>query len=168
MNEFGFYYNPSWNQIRINGKETVNYIVQKGDSLYKIALKYNVTVDELIQANNLKDSLIYPDQVIVIPKRMNNGPVFFEEYVVKDGDTIEGIAFKTQTDTNDIVKYNDVSKLMLVPMQNLNIPRKYRLYQITETDDLNEILGKTGMTIEELVSANSENWLKPGNLIYVK
>ena len=168
MNNFGFYYNPMWDMQRMNSTNMVNYVVQKGDSLYKIAKKYNVTVDDLIKTNNLKDSLIYPDQIIVIPKRVNNGSVFFEEYVIMDGDTIEGIAMKTQTSTDDIVRYNDVSKLMLVPMQKINIPSMYKKYEIVATDTLDYILRKTGMTAEELINANSNDWLKVGNIINVK
>ena len=167
MNSFGFYNVPYWGQ-RISAASGETYVVQNGDSLYKIAKKYGVTVEELMNANNLTNSLIYPNQVIVIPKKINNGAVFFEEYIIMDGDTLEGIALKTQSSTSDIVRYNDITKLMLVPMQNINIPTKYRQYEIVATDDLEAILKKTGMTVEELIKANAENWLKPGNVINVK
>lgn len=168
MNKFGFYYNPNWDMSRTNNVNVENYVVQKGDSLYKIAKKYNITVDELINANNLNNSLIYPDQIIVIPKMVNNGAVYFEEYVIMDGDTIEQIAQKKQTASDDILRYNDVSKLILVPMQKINVPILYNKYQIVATDSLDYILAKTGMTAEELILANSNEWLKEGNIINVK
>ena len=41
MNSFGFY------DVYYSKKRNESYIVQKGDSLYKIAQKYGVTVEEL-------------------------------------------------------------------------------------------------------------------------
>ncbi|MGQ9666584.1 MAG: LysM peptidoglycan-binding domain-containing protein [Anaerolineae bacterium] len=44
------------------------YVVQPGDTLARIALRYGTTVWALVQANNLPNpSLIYPGQVLVIP-----------------------------------------------------------------------------------------------------
>ena len=43
------------------------YIVKPGDSLYKIALKYNITIPEIRRANNLTGDLIYGGQSLLIP-----------------------------------------------------------------------------------------------------
>ncbi|GGP38301.1 lytic transglycosylase [Shewanella saliphila] len=46
-------------------EKTVNYRVQSGDSLARIATKYNVTVDELIEWNSLqKSKYIQPGQIL--------------------------------------------------------------------------------------------------------
>jgi uncharacterized YkwD family protein/spore coat assembly protein SafA len=47
------------------------YTVQKGDSLWKIAVKYQIGLSEIIAANpQIKNpSLIYPDQKITIPEK---------------------------------------------------------------------------------------------------
>ena len=49
---------------------TETYTVQRGDSLWKIAVKYKVGVDEIIAANKqIPDiNMIYPMQKINIPK----------------------------------------------------------------------------------------------------
>lgn len=45
----------------------INYIVRSGDTLSKIATRYQVTVDELAKSNNIKDvNKIYPGQTIVL------------------------------------------------------------------------------------------------------
>jgi len=43
------------------------YIVSPGDTLYQIAKKYQMSVDEIMQYNSLKSHIIYVGQALVIP-----------------------------------------------------------------------------------------------------
>lgn len=167
MNRFGFFYTPVYpNRVNENMNDT--YIVQKGDSLYKISQKYNVDVNDLIKYNDLKSSLIYPGQIIVIPIKGMNGATYFEEYLVGEGDTIENISNKTGTSASDIAKYNDITKLLLKESQAIKLPYGYKEYEIVATDSLDYILRKFNMTAEELIEANKDKWLRIGNIINVK
>ncbi|MDD3653380.1 MAG: cell wall hydrolase [Desulfotomaculaceae bacterium] len=47
----------------------ISRVVQKGDTLYDIAMDYNVPVRELMRTNNLAGSLIIPGQVLVLPEK---------------------------------------------------------------------------------------------------
>ena len=42
------------------------YTVQKGDSLYSIAKKYNTTVDKLKELNNLTSNLLSIGQILIV------------------------------------------------------------------------------------------------------
>lgn len=42
------------------------YVVQRGDSLYSIAKKYNMTVDELKRLNNLSSNLLSIGQILIV------------------------------------------------------------------------------------------------------
>ena len=53
---------PSSNSTNDN----ITYTVKSGDSLYKIAQKFDTTVDNLIKINNLKSNLINVGQVLKI------------------------------------------------------------------------------------------------------
>ena len=47
----------------------IKYIVQEGDTLWKIAKRFNVKLADIINLNRLTDpDCIYPDQVIIIPE----------------------------------------------------------------------------------------------------
>ena len=82
----------------------LTYVVEEGDSLASIADQYEVTIDQLIAANNLVDpsnigvgsQLIIPDPDSDLPTETplpeNLAPGSTIDYVVKTGDTFQSIA----------------------------------------------------------------------------
>lgn len=144
------------------------YIVRKGDTLFKIAKDNGVAVEDLIAANNLTSNLIYPGQVILIPRTVPSGSVYFEEYLVQDLDTLEKIATKLNVRLDLLTKYNDISKIVLAENQVIKIPREYNLYTIKPEDTLESILSMHNMSLEELINANRDTWLQVGSTINVK
>lgn len=144
-----------------------SYVVKKGDSLYKIAKENGVTVDALLAANGLDSALIYPNQVLIIPKS-SNGSIYFVEYVVKPEDTLELIASKNDTTLIELSKYNDLGKLYLSTDQTVKVPSTYKTYITIATDDLDRILRVTGMTLEELITLNFNTLFPKGTKIMYK
>ena len=138
------------------------YIVQKGDTLYQISEKFGVSVAEIMEKNQIFDTLIYPNQIIVIPRKAEN-TVYFEEYITKENDSIASISKNLIANMELLIKYNDLTKLILNANQVLRIPR-HKSYGIQEDDNLNTILAKHNMTAEELIYANLE-WVRPGQRI---
>lgn len=143
------------------------YVVKPGDTLYKIAGQFGVTVDDLLNANALQSSLIYPNQIIVIPQKSQLGTVYFEEYVIQANDTLESIAANVGISVDEIIRYNDITKLILAENQTLYIPRSYNRYTIQPGDTLETILINTNMTAMNLLAANKDVWLAPGVTINV-
>lgn len=86
------------------------YTIKKGDSLYKIANKYNVdsNILALINGLNLAD-YIYPNQVIAVPK---NGVKY---YVVEENDTLNKISNKLNASVESILNQNN--DVYLLPEQ---------------------------------------------------
>ena len=63
------------------------YTINKGDSLYSIARKYNINPELLASLNGISmEDYIYPNEQIIIPK---SG---FSYYITKDGDTLDTVA----------------------------------------------------------------------------
>lgn len=85
------------------------YTVQRGDYLVKIANKCGTTVSAILAANpTIKNpSLIYPGQVLTMPKPGQNIPITGGAiYIVKPGDTLSGIASLFKVTLSDVLKAN--------------------------------------------------------------
>lgn len=78
------------------------YIVHKGDTLASIAKMFDVTVNTIMWANDLKNGTIREGQELVIL------PVTGVRYTVKKGDTLASIAKKYKADEGEIARYNDI------------------------------------------------------------
>lgn len=144
-----------------------NYVVKQGDSLYKIAKEYGVTVNDLLEANGLKNALIYPNQVLIIPLN-NNGEIYFVEYVVMENDSLESIASKYNVSLKDLNNYNNLEKLYLSSDQVLTVPTKPKTHKVVATDTIDYILRKYDMTLEELVNLNENKLLVINSYLNVK
>ena len=57
---------PKPNTFMASLPQYIEYEIQKGDVISEIAIRFGVTIDEIINLNNLKNKSIYPGQVIKI------------------------------------------------------------------------------------------------------
>jgi LysM repeat protein len=58
---------PESSESSTSGEEKT-YVVQQGDTLFKIALRFGITLDALLSANDITDpDTVYPGQVLKIP-----------------------------------------------------------------------------------------------------
>ena len=151
--------------VTVPNKESY-YTVKSGDSLWSIAKKYDTTVSLLTDINMLTNSVIFPGQVLLIPKGTSYEEVYFENYVVKPGDTIEVIANKLGVDPIQLGLYNDFAIIELVQGQTLKIPRD-NAYTVKPDDTVDSILKTTKKTADQLLRANANTWLKTGSKIYL-
>ena len=94
------------------------YVVVKGDTLWSIASKFGLTVDELKKLNNLNSNLITIGQVLKIKNDNNQNNV----YVVKKGDTLYSISRKYNVTVTDLINYNNLKTTVLSIGQKLYIP----------------------------------------------
>lgn len=93
------------------------YTVQKGDTLYSIAKKYNTTVDKLMSMNNLNTNMLSIGQKLVIPESVG-----LNTHIVKRGDTLYSIARANNTTVSAIKIANKLTSDVLSIGQELIIP----------------------------------------------
>ena len=108
----------------------ITYKVEKGDTLYSISRKYQITVAELRTANNLSENdvikvgqkLIIPDADIGTAVALSSAKTAgnatpagkVTEYVVKKGDTLYGIARKNGMAVADLMALNNLDSSAVI------------------------------------------------------
>jgi LysM repeat protein len=113
------------------------HVVQAGENLYRISLRYNVTMQAIAAANGINNlNLIYVGQRLVIPTggtAPQPGPTATPNpgnpggtpsvYVVQRGDTLGRIAQRFATTAQAIASANGITNINLIYVgQRLNIP----------------------------------------------
>lgn len=150
------------------------YTVQKGDSLYSIARKYNVDVNALKQANNLSSNLLSIGQVLIIP----TGTEDYILYKVVSGDSLYSIAKKYGITMQEIMDFNNLGSTILTVGQVLKIPVAYEeeipsisevTYTVKSGDNLYSIARKYNVTVSDLMNYNNltSNLLSIGQVIRI-
>ena len=81
------------------------YIVQKGDSLYNIAKKYQTTWQELMRVNNMTSTLLRIGKQLIVPGNGNNKLTYY----VENDDTLYNIARKFNMPMDEIKKLNNLN-----------------------------------------------------------
>ena len=83
--------------------------VADGDTLFNISKRYNLSVADLIIANNIKGNNIKKGQILRVtaaPAKVRSNPVQNVSYTVRKGDTLNTIASRFNVDINDIRRWN--------------------------------------------------------------
>ncbi len=83
------------------------YNIEAGDSLYKIARKYNINPELLASLNGLDmEDYIYPNQELLIPK---SG---YSYYITAEGDTLDTVSDMFKTSKENVLRNNPTIYLL--------------------------------------------------------
>ena len=154
------------------GESQEIYTVKKEDSLWKIANKYNTTVEKLKSANNLKTNTLSVGQKLVIPS-ISVSPEVSDTYIVQKGDSLWSIANKFNMTVSELKNLNNLTNNLLSIGQVLKIKDSYSngetTYTVQKGDSLWVIANKYGITTEELKSYNNltSNLLSIGQVLKI-
>lgn len=160
------------NQISSN-----TYTVQKGDSLYKIAQKFDTTPEALMEINQLQNNLLEVGQILQIsnpfptPSHIGKDicPPFdenkwidetekYDTYIVKPGDSLYKIANQFHTNIGNISYINNLKNTLLMIGQKLLVPKadnKQNLYIVKAGDSLWSIANKYNISVQQLKTENN-------------
>lgn len=156
------------------GEENV-YIVQKGDTLYSVAMANNTTVDELKRINNLTSNILSTGQLLKIPSAL----LPESTYIVKKGDSLYSIANKYNTTIDELKRINNLTSNILSIGQVLKLPsdkvsdiekeENTISYTVQKGDSLYSIARKYSTTIDKIKDLNNltTNLLSIGQVLLI-
>jgi LysM repeat protein len=155
------------------------YTVQKGDSLYKIAQKYQSSIQELKTLNGLQSDLLQINQVLKITDQaapIVTPPASF--YTIVKGDYLGKIAKQFNMTVSDLKNLNNLTSDLIFPGQKLKVsndvtpvqppvkptpvvtpvtpaPIQSTSYVIKSGDTLGKISLQFGMKVSDLKKLNN-------------
>lgn len=149
-------------QIPSPASSNIVYTVQPGDTLYKIANTYGVTVDGIKQINNLSSNTLSIGQQLFIPKGVVVEETDYVVYEVNSGDTLYAIANRFNTTPQAIREYNNLTSDLLTIGQVLQIPtqevsQENTAYMVKPGDTLYRIASNYGVTVMDIMNLNNLN-----------
>ncbi|KGX90251.1 peptidase P60 [Pontibacillus halophilus JSM 076056 = DSM 19796] len=157
-----------------------SHTVQSGDSLWKISHDYGVSISQLKELNNLSNSVIYPNQKLVIDAKAkiaentSSAPATTSTYMVQSGDTLSKIASMHSTSVSKLLELNPsitngnyiyVNQEINVSGQQTTTTTTTKKSTVTETtseytvkggDSLSRIASKHGISLNEILSLNPQ------------
>lgn len=157
------------------------HTVQKGDSLWKIATKYQTSVSELKKLNNLNSDFLQVNQKLKVPAPAQPAPTVAASttasstsvYVVKSGDYLGKIAKQFNTTVQDLKSLNGLNSDRIYMGQALKVNGKTEtttpasavtspvestsssVYTVVSGDTLSKIGVQYKMSVAELKKLNS-------------
>ena len=150
------------------------YVVKKGDTLYSISRKFNISVDKLKEINNIKTNTISVGQQLIVKD------IPYEEeyntYIVKKGDSLWSISQKYNITVNELIDINDLDELTLQINQELKVPKvdiqepNEEIYIVKKGDTLWSISRDNGLSVNEIKQLNNltSNLLSVGQSLKIK
>ena len=106
-----------------NNNKPLNYKVKEGDTLYKIARDYNLSVKDIISINDLdKETILKPNQLILLPNRATHEEVFNKESVRLANKKVIYHQTSTGERLSKIAKLHGISKEKIILLNNLKDP----------------------------------------------
>ena len=162
--------------------EEGTYVVQSGDSLYSIANEFDVSVQDIVDWNNLDNDFLQIGQELIVvdpsngeePEEPEPDPEEPEDniYVVQSGDYLYGIANQFGISVQDIIDWNDLEsdflqvgqELIVVDPSNGEEPEEPdpdpeepddNIYIVQSGDYLYRIANDFGITVDNLIDWNN-------------
>jgi LysM repeat protein len=158
---------------------TFVHIVQWGETLSGIAVRYGATVGALAYANGIGNAnRIYAGQRLLIPGATPYYAPSGRVYVVRYGDTLSGIAYRYGVSVNSLVRANGITnrnriyggQRLVIPYGAPAGPYHGRYHTVRYGQTLSGIAWRYGVSMWAIASANhlaNPNVIYTGQRLYI-
>ena len=104
------------------------YTVKAGESVWSVANKHHITMDKLIEWNNIKNNFIYPGQQVIVKKGSSQttnqqSPAGSKTYTVKSGESVWGVADSHGITMAQLIEWNNIKNNFIYPGQTLIVAK---------------------------------------------
>ena len=167
----------------VNQINWISHVVVSGDSLWKLAKKYDTEVRIIKEINYIDNDLLSINDTLLIPlsKSKSNNFIPYEMHIVSEGDTLWDLSKKYNIDIEDLIRMNSLKKdsylqlgqQLTIGNKNIhrNIESKKRtiLYSVKQGDNLYKISDLFDVTVESIKEINDfeTSDLMPGQIIKI-
>ncbi len=158
----------------VQAQSPTTHVVQPGENLFRISLRYGITVDALREANGLPDHIIHVGQELIIPAGATTASVpstaeAGTRYEVQTGDTLHAVALRHGVSLWALIEANGLTRSgALHPGQRLLLPERPApaiesepepfpadgLYTVAPGDTLSGIARRFDTTVATLARLN--------------
>ncbi len=127
----------------------VKYVVEAGDSLWKLSQRYGVTVDSLRQLNGLNSDMLYVGQHLLIKQMQNTGEYF--THIIQSGDTPWLLSQRFDVSLDQLLAINGMNQYTVLYVgQSIKIPK------LVGSKDA---AGESGQYQDYIVKSGDTPWL---------
>ncbi len=134
--------------------ENIIYVIESGDTLSKIAQKFNIDMNIIARYNGISNmDNIEAGHILRIPQNYDENV-----YVIRSGDTLFGIAKRYCTTVEELVRLNDISDPNVITAgESIKLPNSScaNIHIVKEGDTLYSI-AKMHNTIPEIIADINE------------
>ena len=104
------------------------YTVKAGESVWSVANKHHITMDQLIEWNNIKNNFIYPGQQVIVKKGSSQttnqqSPAGSKTYTVKSGESVWSVADSHGITMAQLIEWNNIKNNFIYPGQTLIVAK---------------------------------------------
>ena len=161
----------------------ISHVIESGDSLWALALKYDTEVRIIKQINYLSDDLLSIGSTLLIPlsKTKSNTFIPYEMHIVSEGDTLWDIAKKYNLGVSDLANMNSINENSYLQLgqqltignknihRNIESKKRTILYSIKQGDNLYKISELFDVTVKSIKEINDfeDDALMPGQIIKI-
>ena len=169
-----------------------SYTVVSGDSVWSVANKHGITMDQLRSWNNIKNDFIYPGQALIVKnsgnKQTSSPTTAFtsisssagsQKYTVASGDSVWSIANKFGITMDQFRSWNNIKNDYVYPGQSVRVSGTATAanqtastsnYTVVSGDSVWGIADKFGISRDQFIQWNNikDNFVYPGQSVRVK